>query len=216
MFSLIKQVFIALLSFSESLGTKCVSLNDESCMVRPTLINFNPVKLKYYPFMVSLGKCTRSYNVLSSKICVPKETTKHINVEAFNMIARKNEARTMKKHISCDCKCKSNSATCNSNQKWNNQTCQCECKNYNNWNPRISICEKRKYLKSIADTSVITCDEIISAMDIVSTKMTNNIARNVSINSDGKKVRYKIDCYILHTVLLVIIFLLIITIICYH
>ena len=52
-------------------------------------------------------------------------------------------------------------------------------------------------------------------MDIVSTKMTNAIATNVSINSDGKKVRYKIDSYILHTVLLVIILLLIITILCY-
>ena len=54
-------------------------------------------------------------------------------------------------------------------------------------------------------------------IDIVSTKMTNTIATStVSINSDGKKVRYKTDCYILHTVLLVIILPLIITIICYH
>ena len=30
-------------------------------------------------------------------------------------------------------------------------------------------------------------------MDIVSTKMKNTIATNASINSDGKKVRYKID-----------------------
>ena len=51
-------------------------------------------------------------------------------------------------------------------------------------------------------------------MDIVSTKKTNPIARNVmstaSINCHRKKVR---DCYILHTVLLVIILLLIIIII---
>ena len=33
-------------------------------------------------------------------------------------------------------------------------------------------------------------------MDIVSTNVANNISRNVSTNSDGKKVRYKIDCYI--------------------
>ena len=26
----------------------------------------------------------------------------------------------MTEHISCDCKCKSNSTTCNSKQKWNN------------------------------------------------------------------------------------------------
>ena len=41
----------------------------------------------------------------------------------------------------------------------------------------------------------------------------NTIAANVSINSDVEKVRYKIDCYILHTVLLGIILLLIITMI---
>ena len=46
--------------------------------------------------------------------------------------------------------------------------------------------------------------------------MINTIATNTSINSDDKKVRYKIDSYILHAILLVIILLLIITIICYH
>ena len=78
MFSLIKQVFIVLVSFSESLATKCVSLNDETCMVRPTLIDLNPIELKYYPFMISLDKC----NVLSPKICVPKKT-KDINVKVL-------------------------------------------------------------------------------------------------------------------------------------
>ena len=56
MFRLIKQVFILLLSFSKSLATKCLSLNDEPCMVRPTLIDLNHVELKYYPFMISLDK----------------------------------------------------------------------------------------------------------------------------------------------------------------
>ena len=50
-------------------------------------------------------------------------------LKVFNMIKNKNEARTMTKHISCDCKCKFNSKACNSNQKWNNKTCHCECKN---------------------------------------------------------------------------------------
>ena len=54
-------------------------------------------------------------------------------------------------------------------------------------------------------------------MDIVSTKMTNIIATNVTstapINFHSKKVR---DCYILHTVSLVVILLLIIIIICYY
>ena len=114
---------------------------------------------------------------------------------------------------------------CNSKQKWNNKTCQCECKNcrklkkHYSWSPSTCICENNKYLKSIADTSVIECDEII----IVSTKKTNTIVTKkantiaadvmstVSINCLSKKVR---DCYILHTVLLVIILLIII--ICYY
>ena len=56
-------------------------------MVRPTLIDLNPVELKYYSFMISLNKCTGSCHVLSPKICVPKET-KNINVKEFNMIRR--------------------------------------------------------------------------------------------------------------------------------
>ena len=74
MFSILKQVLIVLLSFSSSLATKCVSLNDKPCMFRPTLIDLNPVELTYYLFMISLDKCNGSYNVLSPKICVPKET----------------------------------------------------------------------------------------------------------------------------------------------
>ena len=63
---------------------------------------------------------------------------------------------------------------------------------------------------------MIACDEIIDVMDIVWTKITNTIATNKSINSDDKKVRYKIDWYILHIVLLMIIFLLITIIVCYQ
>ena len=73
MFNLIKQVFIVLLSFSELLATKCLSLTDEPCMIWYFLIDLNPVELKYYPFLISLDKCSGSCNVLSPKICIPKE-----------------------------------------------------------------------------------------------------------------------------------------------
>ena len=122
MFRLIKQVFIVLLSFSSSVApsqTKCLFLNDEPCMVRPTVIDWNPAELKHDPFIISLINCSGSCNILSPKRCVPKET-KDINVKTFNMIRNKNEAKAMTKHISCK----------NSNQNWNNKTCQCECKNY--------------------------------------------------------------------------------------
>ena len=73
MFSLINPVFVVLLSFSSSLPTTCLSLNYKPCMVRPNLIDVNPFELKFYPFMVSIDKCSGSFNVLSSKICVQKK-----------------------------------------------------------------------------------------------------------------------------------------------
>ena len=60
------------------------------------------------------------------------------------------------------------------------------------------------------------CDEIIIVMNNASIKKTNTIAANVtstaSIKCLSKNVR---DCYVLHTVSLVVILLLII-IICYY
>ena len=79
------------------------------------------------------------------------------------------------------------------------------------------------FFRSIPDTSVTPCDEVIIVIDILSpkktktaaTKKTNAIATDVtstaSINCHSKKVK---DYYIFHTVLLVIILLLII--ICYY
>ena len=49
------------------------------------------------------------------------------------MMTNKNLAKTIKKYISCDSKCKFNSTAYNSNQDWNNKTC--DCKNY-------SMCKK--------------------------------------------------------------------------
>ena len=46
------------------------------------------------------------------------------------MIAKTNKPRPLIKLISCDCKCKFNSTTCNSNQKMNDDKYKCECKNY--------------------------------------------------------------------------------------
>ena len=126
-------------------------------MVRPTLIDMNPNELKYYPFMISLNKCTGRSNVLSPKICVPKET-KDIYVKAFNMITNKDETKAMTEHISRDCKCKFNSTTCNSKQKLNNKTCPYEYKGYRkcekdySWNPSTRIYENSKYLKNVGDS----------------------------------------------------------------
>ena len=137
MLSLIKQVFIVLLSFSSSLArgvkicdqTQYMSLNDETCLVRPTLLiwillslNINHLQLAYINVVEVVMSYLQKY--------VFQKKTKNVNVDIFNMIANKNEAKTMAKHISCDFKHKFNSITCNSNHKLNNKTCQCGCKNY--------------------------------------------------------------------------------------
>ena len=74
-------LFIALLSFSSSLarvanvsnGTKCLFLNDEPCVAKPTLIDLNSVEFKYYPFMINLSTFTGRCNVLLQKYVFQKK-----------------------------------------------------------------------------------------------------------------------------------------------
>ena len=59
-------------------------------MVRPTLIDLNPVGLSYYPFMISQDKCNESciaVDDLSTKICVTSETKhciKYARIRVFS------------------------------------------------------------------------------------------------------------------------------------
>ena len=111
-------MFLALLNFSWSLATKCVLLNNEPCIIRPTLIDLSSVVLNHYPFMISLDKCNRSCNAvndLPTKICIASKA-KDTNDKVFLMITRANEAKTLVSHISCTFKRKFNSKSCNSDQ----------------------------------------------------------------------------------------------------
>ena len=91
MLRLIKNIFIALLSFSGSLAsianasnhTKGMSLNNQLCMTLPVLIDLNHDEhnqgLCYYPFKVNLDRFNVSCNILddlSGKICVPNKRFK--------------------------------------------------------------------------------------------------------------------------------------------
>ena len=58
--------------------TKCVSLNNQKCMIQSTLINLHPneysQEFHYYPFADKLERCVGSCNTLndlSNKVCVP-------------------------------------------------------------------------------------------------------------------------------------------------
>ena len=91
--------FTVSLGFRKSLVTKFL-------LLRPTLIDMNPKELHVLEIVLSL----------SPKTCVSKER-KDINIEVFNIITNKDEAKAMTEHISCDCKSKFNSITCSSKKK---------------------------------------------------------------------------------------------------
>ena len=72
----IKLMFIVpllvLLCFSGSLAIKCISMNDQACLVRPTLIDLNLDELHYQPFITSMIRYKGSCNTvedLFGRIC---------------------------------------------------------------------------------------------------------------------------------------------------
>ena len=64
-------MFIGILTsiVSASKHTKCVLLRNQKCITQDTLINLHPneyiQELNWYPFLVILDKCCRSYNTLN-------------------------------------------------------------------------------------------------------------------------------------------------------
>lgn len=111
--------FILILSFCRSLAcgtkasdrTKWISLNNEACLARPALIDFNSYKLYYYSFIVSVDRCNRSCDTPSGKIFLLNKR-EYANLNVLNMISEINE---LTKHISFDCKCKLDGREFNSN-----------------------------------------------------------------------------------------------------
>ena len=174
MIGIVKNMFIFLLSkvANGSNHTKCVSLSYQKCMIQPTLINLHAneysQEFHYYPFAVKSDRCVGICNILnrlSNKVCVPNKT-EDLNLSIVNMITEINDSKTLTKHISCKYKCTFDGRKYNSNQWWNNNKCLCGGKNHIFekgfiWNLASCNCENGKYLASIIDNPVITCDEII-------------------------------------------------------
>lgn len=101
--------------FSGSLVTKGMPLNNKSCMIRPTLIDINPIRLSCYPLIISPGKYKGSYSVddiLSTGTCVTSKIN-DVNVVIFNMISRIYEAKTLVKLFLSGCKCNFGNTTGN-------------------------------------------------------------------------------------------------------
>ena len=89
---------------------------------------------------------------------------------------------------------------CNPDQWRNNDKCLCECKKrhvcekYYIWNLATCCCQNRKYLASIMDDSVITCDEIIGVEVKLNNKGKSNDeeeTKTFPTNFNEKNLTYK-------------------------
>ena len=70
------------------------------------------------------------------------------------------------------------------------------------WNPTTCSCEDVRYEKSVTDSSVITCDEIVKLTKSIMTKTIS--AKSFPMNLNRKKVTCKINnAYILLVFLLI-------------
>ena len=90
------------------------------------------------------------------------------------------------------------------------------CKKDYVWNPTTCSCKNGEYLRSSIYDSRITSNKFVNAANSISTNVPTNVTCIVLNTFHSKKVRHKMHCYILYTVLLVIILLCKIAIICYH
>ena len=60
-------------------------------------------------------------------MCV-RDVVRNLNIETFNLMSRTNEARHIKWHEICQCKCRLDASVCNNKQRWDNDKCRCKCK----------------------------------------------------------------------------------------
>ena len=93
---------LELLFFYGSLAIKCISMNNQPCLVRVTLIDVNLDELHYYLFVISMNRCDGSCSTVEDPfggICVPNRM-EDVNLKLFNMIKGINRSKTLAKHIS--------------------------------------------------------------------------------------------------------------------
>ena len=131
-------------------------------------------KEKIYHTNVNVNLTIENVIQIKSRIVINVDVSiKHFmkeNVHVFKMITGKNESEILTKDIWWECKWKFDEKKCNSDQKWNKNKCWCQCRKRHIcgkeciWNPATCSSRNRKYLASIMDNSVITCDGIIDAV----------------------------------------------------
>ena len=88
---------LVMLAFSGLLATKCVSMNNQPYMARPSLIYLNPDEFYYYLFIISVDRCNGSCNTFEDpfdRMCVPSKI-EDVNFQVFNMMKERNESKIL-------------------------------------------------------------------------------------------------------------------------
>ena len=157
MFGFIKKVFVVAISFFSWKAIplnalECGKMNNQGCKIGTKIRDINSYEPLFYPFSISVNKCTGSCNNINNpyaKLCVP-DVVKNINVKVFNLMPRNNETRHIKWHEICKSKCRLDASVCNNKQRWNKDKCRCECEELIDkgscdkgfiWNPSNCDCE---------------------------------------------------------------------------
>ena len=106
---------------------ECVPMNNQECKIRTKIIDVNNNESSFYPFSISVNKCSCSnINDPYAKLCVP-DVVKNINVKVFNLMSRTNKTRHIEWHETCKWKCRVDSRVCYDKQRWNKEKCRFEC-----------------------------------------------------------------------------------------
>ena len=158
------------------------------------IIHINSNEPLSYPYTVKISKCSGSCNNTNNpyaELCV-LDVVKDINVKAFILMSRTNEATHIKWHEICKCKCRINASVCNNKKRWNNDKCRCECKQLIDkgicdtgfiWNPSNcefkcdKLCDVGEYLdyenckcrKKLVDKMVEECSGNIDVNEMIDT-----------------------------------------------
>ena len=86
----------------------------------------------FFSFSIKTNKCSGTCSNINNpcaKLCVP-DVVKHLNVKVFNVGPGTNETIHIEWQKTCKGKCIFNSSVCNNKQRWNDDKCRCECKEF--------------------------------------------------------------------------------------
>ena len=133
MFRFVKQILVsAMIIFgcnaSNINSLKYASISNQKCKIRPEIINITVVNLYFILRMLKNIVTVVIISVIDMQNQELLMFLKIISVKVFNLMSRTNEARHIKWHKTCKCKCRLDASVCNNKKHWNNNKCRRECK----------------------------------------------------------------------------------------